>query len=84
MSVLRQQLTVLETQVDLLKSMVVAMRTLLDQPRATIVLPETCRPYLAEDCGRQSEDAVLESGGMGGSTPSYMCRGCGLDPRSSV
>lgn len=59
-------------------------RTKAERATAVIELPPTCQGYKVEDCARQSEEAVIELGGMGGSDTIVMCRGCGLNPHQSV
>ncbi len=54
------------------------------QPRARIERPERCQAHHESDCARLNEEAVLELGGMGGTSVTLMCRGCGRDPHETT
>jgi hypothetical protein len=78
----RATIVQIRVSADLAENQVAAMETFARQQldraqvgHARIELPATCEGYPADDCGRQTPDAVIVSGRV---TEQRMCRGCAL------
>lgn len=72
-------LDALEAQARLLLLQVQALRhALAGPPRvAEPPLPDRCRAVPEHLCARQSSEARVDVGGMGGGSAHWICRGCG-------